>query len=170
VAASPTQRSFDIAAEVNIHDGHPEGVIFAQGSDIGGHTLYVKDGRLNYVYNWLGEVQQKVTSSEPLPSGKHTVKVSFEIDGHDQTRSPHGPVRLYVDDRQVAENRIKTQPGFFGLEGVITVGRDTGRPSSDDYTSPDTFRGGVVEKVVVAIKGAPHVDPGVQAEMASRRD
>jgi hypothetical protein len=53
---------------------------------------------------------------------------------------------------------------------VITVGRDTGRPPSDDYVSPDTFRGGVVEKVIVAIKGQPHVDPGVQAEMASRRD
>jgi len=29
-----------------------------------------------------------------------------------------------------------TQPGFFGLEGVIPVGRDVGRPASDDYASP----------------------------------
>ena len=170
VAANPTQRSFDIAAEVDIHDGHPEGVIFSQGSDIGGHTLYVKDGRVNYVYNWLGEVQQKVTSWEALSSGKHTVKVSFEIEGHDQTKSPYGPVKLFIDDRQVAGEQIKTQPGFFGLEGVVTVGRDIGRPPSDDYRSPDPFRGGVVEKVIVAIKGPPHTDPDMQAQMASRRD
>jgi arylsulfatase len=170
VAANPAQRSFAIAAQVDIHDGQAEGVIFAQGSDIGGHTLYVKDGQLNYVYNWLGEVQQKITSSEPVPSGKHTLKVSFEIEGHDSTHSPLGSARLFIDDRQVAADHIKTQPGFFGLEGVVTVGRDIGRPPSDDYQSPDTFRGGVVEKVIVAIVGSPHTDPGVQAEMASRRD
>lgn len=170
VAANPAQRSFAIAAQVDIHDGQAEGVIFAQGSDTGGHTLYVKDGQLNYVYNWLGEVQQKITSSEQVPSGKHTLKVSFEIEGHDSTRSPLGSARLFIDDRQVAADHIKTQPGFFGLEGVVTVGRDTGRPPSDDYQSPDAFRGGVVEKVIVAIQGSPHTDPSVQAEMASRRD
>ncbi len=51
VGVSTMRRSFDIIADVDIHDGHPDGVIFAQGSHIGGHTLYVKDGRLNYVYN-----------------------------------------------------------------------------------------------------------------------
>ena len=70
----------------------------------------------------------------------------------------------------MASHDIKTQPGFFGLEGVITVGRDTGRPASDDYTSPDEFRGGVVEKVTVGIRGMPHHDPALEAEMAQRRD
>ena len=29
-----------------------------------------KQGKLHYVYNWLGEIQQKVSSSKPLTSGK----------------------------------------------------------------------------------------------------
>ena len=56
------------------------------------------------------------------------------------------------------------------FEGVITIGRDTGRPASDDYESPDTFRGGVIEKVTVGIKGTPHRDLQLEAEMAQRRD
>ena len=81
-----------------------------------------------------------------------------------------GPARLFIDGKEVARERIKTQPGFFGLEGVVTVGRDTGRPASDDYVSPDPFRGVVVEKVTVAVKGKPHSDPATQAAQAMSRD
>ena len=31
-----------------------EGVIFAQGSRFGGHSLFVKDGKISYVFNFLG--------------------------------------------------------------------------------------------------------------------
>ena len=170
VAVSTTQRSFEIAAQVDVQDDHPGGVIFAQGSDTGGHTLYVKDSRLVYVYNWLGEVQQKLTSSESIVPGKHSFAVSFEMQSHDQSQSPVGPAKLFIDGKEVASEQIKTQPGFFGLEGVVTVGRDTGNPASTDYTSPDRFSGGVVEKVTVAVSGAPHSDPKRQAEMAQRHD
>jgi arylsulfatase A-like enzyme len=170
VGVSTAQRSFDIAAQVDIQDGAPDGVLFAQGSDIGGHTLYVKDGRLHYVYNWLGELQQKISSSEPLASGRHTLGVSFEIQRRDESNSPHGPARLFIDGKEVASEEIKTQPGMFGLEGVVTVGRDIGRPASDDYTSPAEFRGGVVEKVTVSVKGKRHRDPETEAAMATRRD
>jgi arylsulfatase len=170
VSVNPAQRSFDITAEVDIQDKQPGGVLFAQGSDIGGHTLYVKDGKLHYVYNWLGEVQQKLTSSEPLTTGKHRLGVSFEVKSRDQTRSPTGPAKLFIDGKEVGSATIKTQPGFFGLEGVVTVGRDTGRPASDDYASPGAFRGGVVEKVTVSVKGPTLTDPEMQAAMAHRRD
>ena len=89
---------------------------------------------------------------------------------HDQFQSPIGPARLFIDDEEVAAADFKTQPGFFGLEGVVTVGRDTGRPASDDYESPDSFRGGVIEKVTVRVKGAVHRDPEKEAEMARMRD
>jgi arylsulfatase len=152
VGVSTTERSFQIAAEVNIFDGHPEGVLFTQGSRTGGHTLYVHDGRVHYVYNWLGTVQQKLSARMPLASGKHTIRVSFDVEDHDATWSPVGPARLYIDDKEVAEHEIKTQPERFGLDGVLTVGRDTGKPATDDYEPPAVFQGGVVEKVRVAVK------------------
>ena len=171
VGVSTTQRSFDISADVDVHDGHPAGVIFAQGAHNGGHTLYVQDGRVRYVYNWLGEMQQKVESSEPLPGGRHTVRVTFDVEDHDKKNmSPIGPARLFIDGKEVGSERIRTQPGMFGLEGVVTVGRDTGRPASDDYRSPDAFHGGQVDKVTVTVRGKPHRDPEKQAEMARRRD
>ncbi|AWV88031.1 sulfatase-like hydrolase/transferase [Bradymonas sediminis] len=171
VGASTTQRSYDIAAEVTVDKGgQPDGVIFAQGSNAGGHTLYVKGGRLHYVYNWLGELQQKISATKPLKPGKHTVGVSFEIQKHDDNQSPIGPVKLFIDGKEIASDTMKTQPGFFGLEGVITVGRDVGSPASDDYSSPDTFQGGVVEKVTIGLKGMPYQDPDMEAQMAHRRD
>ncbi len=170
VAASTTQRSFDIIADVSVHDGQAEGVLFAQGSDIGGHTLYVKDGRVCYVYNWLGELQQKVSSPDTLSAGKHSVEVRFDVRDHAPDGSPLGPAKLIVDGTEVASAEMRTQPGFFGLEGVITVGRDVGRPASDDYRSPARFRGGVVEKVTVVVRGKRHRDPEREAAMAHRRD
>jgi arylsulfatase len=170
VGVNIIQRSFDIAAEIEVRDRTVEGVLFAQGSHIGGHTLYVKDGRVHYVYNWLGDVQQKLSSDRPLEPGKHTVSVSFEVQKHDRDRSPRGPARLSIDGMEVASEEFKTQPGFFGLEGVVTVGRDVGRPASDDYESPDAFRGGVVERVTVEVQGPPHRDLETEAKMAHSRD
>ena len=152
VGAPTIECSFQIAADVDIQDDYPDGVLFAQGSPSGGHTLYVHEGRVHYVYNWLGTVQQKLSSRTPLSPGKHTIRVSFEVHEHDATRSPVGPARLYIDDKEVAQHEIKTQPEWPGIDGVLTVGRDTGRPPTDDYESPAIFHGGVVERVRVAVK------------------
>jgi arylsulfatase len=153
VGVSTAQRSFQIAVDVDILNGHPDGVLFAQGSQTGGHTLYVHDGRVHYVYNWKGEVHQKLSARSPLAPGKHTIRVSFEVAEHDATDSPIGPARLFVDDKEVAHDEIRTQPSWF--DGALTVGRDTANLAGDDYTPPAVFHGGVVEQVRVAIKERP---------------
>ncbi len=94
----------------------------------------------------------------------------FDAKSRDEFGGAVGPARLLVDDEEVGAADIKTQPAFFGLEGVVTVGRDTGKPASDDYESPDTFTGGVIERVTVAVKGPRHRDPQKEAEIAARRD
>ena len=55
-------RSYTIAVEVDIETPECSGVLFSQGSRFGGHALYVKDGLLHYVYNWIGEHIQTVRS------------------------------------------------------------------------------------------------------------
>lgn len=47
-------RSFTVAAGVEIDKPAATGVLFAHGGVAGGHTLYVKERRLHYTYNWLG--------------------------------------------------------------------------------------------------------------------
>ena len=40
--------------EVDIDTPEAAGVLFSQGSRFGGHTLYIKDGKLKYAYNFVG--------------------------------------------------------------------------------------------------------------------
>jgi hypothetical protein len=44
-------------------------------------------------------------------------------------REPARTVKLLIDGKQAASAEFKTHAGFFGLEGVVTVGRDIGRPA-----------------------------------------
>ena len=47
-------RPYSIEADVDIPAGGAEGVLVAQGGDAGGYTFYVKDGRLCFLYNYVG--------------------------------------------------------------------------------------------------------------------
>ena len=70
VAVNIRGRSYNIAAEVDVKSDKAQGVLFSHGGRFGGHSLYVKDGKLHYVYNWLGEKEQKLTSNINVPSGQ----------------------------------------------------------------------------------------------------
>ena len=67
-------RSHDITAEIEVPAGGANGVILAQGGRFGGWSLYVKNNRPAYAYNWLGLEQFSVRSSTPLPTGKVTLR------------------------------------------------------------------------------------------------
>ena len=54
VAVNVRGRSYKILADVEITDPNCSGVIFAHGSRFGGHSLFIKDKKLYYVYNFLG--------------------------------------------------------------------------------------------------------------------
>ena len=61
---------------------------------------------------------------------------------------------LYINNQLVAEAKIQTQPGNFGLTGAeLHVGKDVGEPASDDYESPFEFSGGVIKQVIVDVSG-----------------
>ena len=47
-------RSHTITAEVQIPKGGAKGVILAQAGRFGGWSLYLKDGKPTYTYNFLG--------------------------------------------------------------------------------------------------------------------
>ena len=68
-AANIRNRSYSIAVEVDIESGDAGGVLFSHGARFGGHALYVKDGRLKYVYNFVGSKEQVVSSSKEIPTG-----------------------------------------------------------------------------------------------------
>ena len=63
-------RSLTITADVEIPQGGANGVIIAQGGRFGGWSLYMKDGKPVYVYNFLGLKRDAVAASTGYSGGK----------------------------------------------------------------------------------------------------
>lgn len=170
VAVNIRGRSYNILAEVTIEDQNVQGVLFAHGARFGGHALYIKDGQLHYVYNWLGEVEQKLTAKTSLPTGRCVLGLRFHMDGHDGP-SPAGMAALYINDQKVDEQRIKTQPGKFSLAGEgLCIGRDSGQAVSGDYQAPFMFTGGTITRVTVDVSGEPFRDVNRELQAMYSRD
>jgi hypothetical protein len=93
VAPNIRNRSYTVAVEVMIDTEEAGGVLFAHGARFGGHALYIKDRKLKYVYNFVGDDEQIVESAEPLPTGHVTVSASFEREGDAMPAQghPHPP-------------------------------------------------------------------------------
>ena len=172
VAVNIRGRSYTIGAGVVVDTTEAEGVLFAQGHHMGGHSLYIKDKKLHYVYNWLGEDIQKVTSNVEVSTGRHVFSAEFIRTGQDpQTKSALGTLTLYIDTEQVGQSEIKTQPGYFSLTGEgLCVGRDGGSPVSADYAPPFTFAGGTIDRVAVDVAGEPFVDHEKEVAMWIMKD
>jgi arylsulfatase A-like enzyme len=172
VAPNLRGRSYTIAVKATIDTAEAGGVLFAHGSRFGGHALYIKDRKLKYVYNWVGEIEQTVESSEPIPVGESVVlSASFEM--QEGTMPPEGTLTLHIRDRQVGEGQIKTQPGKFSIAGEgLNIGRDGAEPVTDDYPgeSPWPFVGGTIVRAAVDVSGEPFVDLANEARMAFARD
>ncbi len=99
-------RPHSITASVEIPEGGAEGVLLCQGTASGGYSLYVKDGRLHYVHNYVArQVIQRCLAA----TGCHPARMSS---GSSSSRraSPTCPMggalpgrlQLYVDGKLVA--------------------------------------------------------------------
>jgi len=163
-------RSFRVIAWMTVDDASCEGVVFAGGGRFGGHSLYIQDGHLHYVYNVLGRFEQKMTSSAPVPTGDVTVGVEFTKTGLDGTL-PTGTGVLYVNGEQVATMDMKVQPSFFSLSGEgNNVGRDRGQPVSSDYSSPFALTGARIDRVLFKPGDDPYLDLERESMAAFSRD
>jgi arylsulfatase A-like enzyme len=170
VAPNIRNRSYTIAAEVEIEDEDAHGVLISQGSRFGGHALYVKDRKLVYVYNFVGELIQVVVAEEPIPTGHVVLSASFEREG--EGMPAEGTLTLHMRDAAVGSGRISTQPGKFGLGGGgLVFGRAGAEPVSDDFPGdrPWAFTGGTLKRVVIDVSGEPFVDLAREAAAAFAR-
>ena len=170
-AVNTRNRSYVVGALVEIPGPGAQGVLFAMGSRFGGHTLYIKDNRLHYVSNFVGE-EQLIVASEDVPTGENLIlSASFEKTGQQPTCAT-GTLSLYQGDRKVGEGEIKTQLGAFAIAGSrLYVGRQPGDPITDHYPGdpPYTFTGGTINRVAVDVSGDVYVDLEREAEMLIRQ-
>ena len=172
VAVNVRRRSYMIAAATVLDSADAEGVLFAHGGFPGGHSLYLQDGKLHYVYNWLGEKIQTVTSTRGIEQGRHLFVAEFDKTGDDpDTASSIGTLTLFIDTEAVGSAEIMTQPGNFALTGDgLCVGRDSLSAVSPDYVPPFDFTGGTIDRVVVDVSGDDYVDHEKEARAWLLRD
>ncbi len=173
VAVNVRGRSFKIAAEVDIAAPGAGGVVFAHGHHFGGHALYLKDSTLNYVYNYLGEAEQVVTSDQPVPTGKHVIGVEFSKESQ-TPQATLGSLTLFIDDKQVGElANVRIQNGKFALCGEgLNIGRDGGAPVTADYPGdrPWALADATITQVIVDVSGEPYLDLEKEAIGMMKRD
>ena len=98
-------KSHAVTAEVVVPEGGADGVIFAQGGEFGGWSLYFTDGVPRYCYNLFGLQRFKVLGSEPVPAGTHQVRMEFAYDGGGLAKG--GTVSLYVDGEHLGQGRVE---------------------------------------------------------------
>ncbi|MGN6131953.1 MAG: sulfatase-like hydrolase/transferase [Nocardioidaceae bacterium] len=159
-------RSYTIAAGIHLDSTEAQGVIFAHGGVAGGHSLYVQDHRLTYVFNWVGTFLQTVTADRPVEPGPHVVTAEFVAAGRSedpQMPGARGTLTLYIDGDDVGSREIVTQPGLFCAVGDgLCVGRDDASAVSPTYTAPYRLTGGSIDKVVVDVSGERYLDHEAQ--------
>jgi arylsulfatase len=125
-------KSHAVTAEVVVPAPGASGVIIAQGGSVGGWSLYAKDGKLKYCYNFFGIQLFHTEATQPIPAGKHQVRMEFKYDGGGLGKG--GAVALFVDGKQVGNGRVDmTQPMAFSADETCDVGWEAGSPVSPDY-------------------------------------
>jgi arylsulfatase A-like enzyme len=153
-ASAPVKgRSHKIETSIDLK-GDEEGVIVACGGMTGGYSMYIKDGKLQFDYNFLDGVHYHLTSPK-LPKGSTDFKFNFILDRSkiDGTLKPWaGTGELYVNGEKVDQDYFEMMHiSTYSLAETFDVGMDSGTQVDKDYEgSPFPFTG-KLDKVVVTL-------------------
>jgi hypothetical protein len=147
-------RSILITADLEIPKGGAEDAVLSQGGLFGGWSLYVKDGKPKFAYNWLAREKYYIDGTEPLPEGRITLVYDFTYDGGGLHKGGTGA--LFVNGKKVGEGRIQKTQGAVGrlLERLPMLGTDAYSPVTDDYDPWKNAFTGTIHKIVVKHKDA----------------
>lgn len=144
-------RSHQITAEVEIPEGGANGVILAQAGRLGGWSLYLKDSKPMYTYNFLGLQRFNITAEQPLLAGKATIRFEFVYDGGGPGKGGMGT--LLVNGQKAADGRIEhTQCCIFSADEGADVGTDDGTSVTEDYKEGENKFTGKIHSITIELK------------------
>jgi hypothetical protein len=161
-AVNVKNRSHRVTAELELRPGD-EGALVSQGTRFGGWTMFVQDGRLHSVHNFMGRAEYHLEANAPLPTDRPcTATLEFT-----RTGEHAGDGRLLVDGAVVAQGPIpQTVPRRFGVgSGSLRVGDDAGISVSERYEPPFAFTGRL-HRVTIEVEGDEDRDPAADARIA----
>jgi arylsulfatase len=149
-------RPHSITADVEIPKGGAEGVLISQGGIDGGYSFYVKDGKLQYIYNYVARSFYHAESTTEVPEGRHKLRYEFEVTGEPDVLKGKGAAgrgQLYIDGQLVGQVEMDvTNPIMLGLASGVAIGADPGSPVTDKYQGPFDFTG-TIYNVTVDVSG-----------------
>lgn len=102
-------RPHSITADVKIPFGGAEGVLLAHGGIDAGYSLYMKDGKLHWVHNYVARALYHVESVENVPEGRHKLRFEFEVTGEpdlSKCMGAPGRAQLYIDGKLVGQTEV----------------------------------------------------------------
>jgi Sulfatase len=124
-------KSHAVTATIQVPKSGAEGVIAAVGGTTGGWSLYAKNGKPKYCYNFFGLQETYVEGDAVIPPGQHQVRIEFAYDGGGIGKG--GTVSIFVDGKKTGEGHIdQTEPFAFGEES-LDIGHEAGSPVTADY-------------------------------------
>ncbi|HUO12804.1 MAG TPA: arylsulfatase [Caulobacteraceae bacterium] len=159
-ACPPAARGWTMTVDLTHPTGHGDGALAARGSRNSGFVLYVKEGRVNFDYNFFHE-HTRLAAAMRLTPGRHIVELSVA-----RLEGGAGHAALAVDGQTVAESPIPRL-----LYMMSSTGMDLGRslaPVNDDYVGPFVYPGEIHTIVFQLPAQAPpagEVRAQVRAEM-----
>ena len=147
-------------------------MIFAHGSRFGGHALFMHEGKLHYVYNFLGIAPEQTFVSEPLEPGRARAGDGVHPRvAPASTASRTGRRGCTSTTTVVAEGPMRTQTAYFTLCGDgLCVGRDSSDAVSSLYRAPAPFTGGTIVQVEVNVGADQYLDLEKEAMAALSRE
>jgi arylsulfatase len=155
VAPRVFNRPHSITADAEIPAGGAEGVLLCQGSAVGGWSFYLQDGKLHYAHNYVRRAIYRVSSSDPVPTGRHELRFEFEPTAEPDIahgKGTPGRAQLYVDGQLVGQTDLPVTIPLTLSPGGMTCGANPGSPVTRDYRAPFRFTG-ILHTVTVDLSG-----------------
>lgn len=171
VAPRVLNRPHSVTADVEIPPGGTEGVILCQGTNAGGWSLYLKDGRLHYAHNYVQRALHQVSSTEPVPEGRHKLRFEFEPTGAPDIahgKGAPGRAQLYIDGRLVGKIDMPVTTPIAFNPGGMACGINPGSAVTPDYKAPFRFTA-TLHSVTVDLSGDLIVDASSEMRMHMAR-
>ena len=106
VAVNVLNRPHSIIADVEIPAGGVEGILLSHGGIDGGYSLYIMDGRLHWVHNYLSRAFYHIESNENVPEGRHQLGFEFEVTDQPDFANGKGSLgiaKLFINGKLVGQ-------------------------------------------------------------------
>jgi arylsulfatase A-like enzyme len=139
-------RSHRATLSLVLPESGAEGVLYAMGGNMGGVSLYIKNRRLHFHYNFYGVVHSTIESDQDLASG--AVEVSVDFTPEEFAPGTAATAVLFIGAAEVGRTLVpNTVPMRFSAHETFNIGADLLTPVAPAYAAPFTFTGRIQRAV-----------------------